>query len=346
MNEIKITPLRADITTVQADYVLLKNVVDGTFGPEAAVNHAMGGLLALRNTPDKTSSGYVEIVRSDEAIPAPNIILVGVGSAAGIQYAMIRLMIQKAVEALAQIHAAPSTLATVSHGVGFGLDREEVFYAQLFGLKEALEANPSVEITTLLYGEIDDHDYRRIVTYLEKLSSQPDSSVRKCDSQYFLRLGRESAIAASSAQRIQQGATVFLAMPFQDEFENVYDFGLRAPIVDVGLLPIRLDKESFLGSITEEIKGRIRDASAVIADITEQNPNVLFELGFAQGCGIPTIVICRNGQELPFDIRDSKVLFYNPLLLRELNAKMKEILDHVLLPGGTQFKHGTTDERR
>jgi hypothetical protein len=344
VNEIEIVPLRADsIISVQADYVLLKNVVGGVFGPEAGVNHAMGGLLALHNTPGKTSPGYVEIVRSDEAIAAPSIILVGVGSGSGIQYGMIRLMIQKAVEELAQIQAAPSTLATMSHGVGFGLDHEEVLYAQLFGLKEVLEANPSVKITTVLYNEIDNHAYRRIITYLEKLSLKPDSTVRKCGSRYFMTLGRESAVAASSAHRIQQAATVFLAMPFREEFENVYDFGLRAPLTEAGFLPIRLDRESFLGSITEEIKGRIRDASAVIADISEQNPNVLYELGFAQGYGIPTIVICRNGQELPFDVRDTKILFYNPLLLRELNAGIREVLEQVLLPGA---KHATTDERR
>lgn len=132
------------------------------------------------------------------------------------------------------------------------------------------------------------------------------------------------------SESIKVGKFVFVAIPFSEEFENVYDFGLREPIEKNGLTPIRIDKNFFIGSIADEIKKRIEESLILIADISTANPNVMFELGFAQGCSKPTIIISRNGEELPFDVSGMNIIFYNQFLLRELNKSVHGALKHFL----------------
>jgi nucleoside 2-deoxyribosyltransferase len=49
----------------------------------------------------------------------------------------------------------------------------------------------------------------------------------------------------------------------------------------------------------------------VIAEITPANPNVFYELGYAQALGKPTILLAQRGGTLPFDIRSFRVVYYD-----------------------------------
>lgn len=59
-----------------------------------------------------------------------------------------------------------------------------------------------------------------------------------------------------------------------------------------------------------EITRLIKNSSLMIADITGQNSNVMFELGLAQGAGVPTIVICERGSPYPSDLAGQLLLLY------------------------------------
>ena len=47
-----------------------------------------------------------------------------------------------------------------------------------------------------------------------------------------------------------------------------------------------------------------------MADVTEQKANVFYELGFADGIGKEVILVAQKGSDLPFDINDVPVLFW------------------------------------
>jgi hypothetical protein len=127
----------------------------------------------------------------------------------------------------------------------------------------------------------------------------------------------------------QRQYSVFVAMPFAPEFENVFDFGIRLPLEASGYAPIRTDKQPFTGSVVEEIQRGIRESSFIIADISNSNPNVLFELGYAIGCDKRSVVICRRGDALPFDVSGMSVIFYDPLVIRELKSTVEELLNNL-----------------
>lgn len=93
-----------------------------------------------------------------------------------------------------------------------------------------------------------------------------------------------------------------------------------------------MDREEFAGDIVEEIKRLIKASKAVIADLSEGKPNVLYEAGFAHALGKPTVHICSTAlTELPFDVRNWNTVAYTlgqTTKLREpLARRLKAVID-------------------
>jgi hypothetical protein len=57
-------------------------------------------------------------------------------------------------------------------------------------------------------------------------------------------------------------------------------------------------------------------------DVSEEKPNVYYELGFAQGAGKRVIVTAFKGTTLPFDISDVSVIFWDGQ--KQLREKLKD----------------------
>ena len=65
-----------------------------------------------------------------------------------------------------------------------------------------------------------------------------------------------------------------------------------------------------------------------MGDTTGGNPNVFYEIGYAHALGKPTILMCKKGEKLPFDLQGTNHIMYpNVLGLRApLRAKLKAAL--------------------
>ena len=64
----------------------------------------------------------------------------------------------------------------------------------------------------------------------------------------------------------------------------------------------------------DSIVQAIRDATICLADITTDNPNVWYELGYAFAAGRSVVMVCSGEREdkLPFDIQHQTVIMYEP----------------------------------
>jgi hypothetical protein len=88
---------------------------------------------------------------------------------------------------------------------------------------------------------------------------------------------------------------VFVLMPFSRDFDDVYEFGIKAAVMECGLVCERVDEQHFTESILERIFANIQRARFIVADITGNNPNVFFEVGYAYALKKPdfSVVLFR-----------------------------------------------------
>lgn len=124
--------------------------------------------------------------------------------------------------------------------------------------------------------------------------------------------------------------TIFVAMPFSPEYEDVYHVAIAGAAEAVGAVCDRVDLAQFSGDIVKEIRSRIRRSIAVIADLSEAKPNVLYEIGFAQALGRPTVHICSTPlDEMPFDVRNWNTLEYTKGQTHKLRDNLVKRLEAV-----------------
>lgn len=113
------------------------------------------------------------------------------------------------------------------------------------------------------------------------------------------------------------------AMWFSDEVSPLWTQVIEPAIRSAGYEPIRIDSKQHNGKIDDEIMASIRSARFVVADFTGNRGGVYYEAGFAHGLGLPVIFMCRQGDELHFDVRQYNCIFWQPDELLEAQERVK-----------------------
>lgn len=112
-------------------------------------------------------------------------------------------------------------------------------------------------------------------------------------------------------------------------------------VIEECIEPVLLDefevfvshKISTLGSINNQILTHIFEDELVIANLTELNPNVMYELAFRHAIQKPVIVIKNktDSYSLPFDIKDDRTIFYENDIMgtKELKNQLSDFLAEI-----------------
>lgn len=96
----------------------------------------------------------------------------------------------------------------------------------------------------------------------------------------------------------------------------------------------RADTMNASGIITEQIVTELLGADLVVADLTDHNPNVFYELALRHAVKKPFIHMIKDGEKIPFDVATLRTVFYdttNPDSMHDakmsVRAAAKEIID-------------------
>jgi len=139
------------------------------------------------------------------------------------------------------------------------------------------------------------------------------------------------ATKSPSMPTAKEQRIVFAAMPFAAKYDDVFFVAIRGAAKLARSAAKRVDKEDYSGDVVERIRQRIAQASAVVVDLSESRPNVLYEMGFAQASGKPVVPICSTSvDDIPFDVRNLNIISYEsgqtsalrPKLSRRLRAAL------------------------
>jgi hypothetical protein len=120
---------------------------------------------------------------------------------------------------------------------------------------------------------------------------------------------------------------VFIIMPFTTSLSFVYEI-IKDVVREQELKCHRVDKSAISKPVIDDIKEWLTSADLIIADLTDKNPNVYYETGFAHALNKKLILIAQSPNDLEFNVRHIRTLFYkNPdELRRELEQAINETL--------------------
>lgn len=107
--------------------------------------------------------------------------------------------------------------------------------------------------------------------------------------------------------------TCFVIQPFDSgRFDKRCDEIFKPALEQVGLEAYRVDRAPSVSITIDAIEDRIRTATICLADITTDNPNVWYELGYAFASNRSVILVCADSRtnKYPFDIQHRPVIEY------------------------------------
>ena len=105
--------------------------------------------------------------------------------------------------------------------------------------------------------------------------------------------------------------TCFVIQPFdRDKFDKRYNDIFEPAIKAAGLEPYRVDRDPSVRIPIEQIEEGIKRSKLCFAEITSDNPNVWYELGFAFALDKDVVMVTEERQKFPFDIQHKHVINY------------------------------------
>ncbi len=107
---------------------------------------------------------------------------------------------------------------------------------------------------------------------------------------------------------------------------------IRPAVSDFGYKAIRADEIQETGNITSQVIKMCINSELVIANLTDRNPNVFYEMAVRHAIGKPIIQIIQKSQTIPFDINQERTLTYDkelPSSFIDCQKQLRAFLKHI-----------------
>jgi CheY-like chemotaxis protein len=152
--------------------------------------------------------------------------------------------------------------------------------------------------------------------------SDPGKILKEIEEDYIYKGGEQNYIDAvldklKELEQTKKTKKCFVIMPFsetetctEDEWTEIFKNVIK-PAVEKAGFNYRCERSNLpIGSIIEDILDKLNRSDLVIADLTDRNPNVLYELGVRHTIGGPAIMIAHSKADIPFDLLTYSFIIY------------------------------------
>ena len=104
---------------------------------------------------------------------------------------------------------------------------------------------------------------------------------------------------------------------------------VRPAVESCGYKAVRADEIDKPGMITSQVIQHVVEDPLVVADLTERNPNVFYELAIRHALRRPLVQIIRKGEAIPFDVADTRTIYVDHKDLDSVQAAKDDIVKQV-----------------
>jgi hypothetical protein len=106
----------------------------------------------------------------------------------------------------------------------------------------------------------------------------------------------------------------FVLMPFTEKRTQIYERYVKRPLLEsLGLICVRADDIMSSSDVMMDVWEHINRCAIIIADMSDRNPNVFYELGLAHVVGKPIVLLAETEGDIPFDLRAIRHIIYGDL---------------------------------
>lgn len=126
----------------------------------------------------------------------------------------------------------------------------------------------------------------------------------------------------------------FVLMPFTDLLTPIYEDHIKPTVEKAELRCERADEILGTGLITWDIWEKINRARFLIAELTDRNPNVFYELGLAHALSKNVILLTQSMEFVPFDLKSLRCIDYDftprgmRVLEKEISSTIEALMQH------------------
>ena len=127
--------------------------------------------------------------------------------------------------------------------------------------------------------------------------------------------------------------------------DDFYDLIVKPSLEKFGFIPLRSDKISGPGSISEDILRHVQESDLCIVDLTGHNPNVFYECGRRHEAGRPCIQLIEASESIPFDLSGIRTLKYrlsNPRSVRDTVVEVQSFIEEITKSGFSDSSTGAS----
>jgi hypothetical protein len=305
------TVREGDVLEAASDLLLLK-YAQGFYGADRAAALRLASAAVCAQAELQPRPGDFVVMETRGSMAPKRVMFLGTPPLRSFTYNQMEIFARRAIEKIADLGLPVRVLTTTVHGTGYGLDGGEALQRLVRGFREGILAHKLNDLERITFLTLDDRTERMLGAALRAIATRADATALSTGPADTPAVA-EGVYAADDT--VTRTATltkkrVFVALPFSEEFENVYEFGIYPAVRNCGFICERVDQAHFTGDILNRIKGSIEAAEFVIADLTEGRPNVYLEVGYAWGKGVPVIFVAKKDEKLHFDVSTHRCIFY------------------------------------
>lgn len=160
--------------------------------------------------------------------------------------------------------------------------------------------------------------------------------------------------AKAGTEGARDRAVCFVVTPIGDDgsatrraIDGLFDAVIEPVLREKGYAVEVAHRMSKSGSITNQVIELLLSAELVVANLTDLNPNVMYELAVRHAARKPVVTLAEVSTKLPFDVSDERTVFYTNDMagVPELASRLRAMVDAAVAdeqPDNPVYRAATT----